>query len=386
MNFDEIIDRNGTNSVKYDDLKSKFGVDDILPLWVADMDFATSPAIIEVIKNRLNHPIFGYSFYATAYFDAIKGWYHARHDWQISGEQIIPVNNIASAVAVALEKFSNIGDGILIQIPLYPPFRESIIRHDRIVVENRLRLIEGRYEIDWEDFTLKAKQTKIFLFCSPHNPTGRVWRRDELTKMSQICHENGVLIVSDEIHSDLTHDGYKHIQIASLKNKNIITLNSPAKRFNIPSIINAYAIIKEENLREQFINGVARYAPHTPSPLLQDITIAAYEDSSKWISDVDKYLANNLKYILDEIKKTPQIKAIAPEASFLLWLDCRALKLSSDELTHLFANKLKLGLNNGVDFGANGDGFMRLNYAVPRSILIDAMDRLKFISKGASCH
>lgn len=386
MNFDELIQRRGTNSVKYDETVNKFGTEDILSLWVADMDFATSPAIIKAMKNRIEHPVFGYSFYRTEYFDAIRNWYWAKHDLRISNEQIIPVNNIASAVAVAIEIFSDTGDGVLIQTPLYPPFREAIIRHDRRVVENWLRLINGRYEIDWEDFKLKAKEAKIFLLCSPHNPTGRVWRREEIELMSEICKENGVLIVSDEIHSDLTHDNYKHIQIASLNNQNIITLNSPAKRFNIPSIINAYAIIKDDNLREQFINGVARYAPHTSSPLMQDITIAAYEDSSKWISDVDKYLANNLKYILDEIKKIPQIKAIAPEASFLLWLDCRALNINSEDLNHLFINKLKLGLNNGAQFGNNGDGFMRLNYAVPRSILVEAMDRLKFISKGASSH
>ncbi len=386
MNFDESISRNETNCVKYDERISKFGVNDILPLWVADMDFATSPAIIEAMKNRIEHPVFGYSFYATAYFDAIQNWYWTKHDLRISNEQIVPVNNIASAVAVAIEIFSDTGDGVLIQTPLYPPFREAIIRHERVVVESKLVLKDGKYEIDWEDFKLKAREAKIFLFCSPHNPTGRVWRREEIELMSEICKENGVLIVSDEIHSDLTHDKYKHIQIASLNNKNIITLNSPAKRFNIPSIINAYAIIKDDNLREQFINGVAKYSPHTPSPLMQYITIAAYEDSSKWISDVDKYLANNLKYILDEIKKTPQIKAIMPEASFLLWLDCRGLNMNSDNLAHLFIHKLKLGLNNGIDFGNNGDGFMRLNYAVPRSILVEAVDRLKFISKGASCH
>jgi cystathionine beta-lyase len=379
MNFGQLIKRKGTNSVKYDDLLSKFGKEDILPLWVADMDFATSPAIIKAIENRLKHPIFGYSFYGTEYFEAIKNWYNTRHDWEILKEQIVPVNNIASAVGVAIEIFSNIGDEVLIQTPLYPPFREAIIKHERTVSANPLVLINGRYEIDWDDFRAKAKLAKIFLFCSPHNPTGRVWRREELETMSQICHENGVIIVSDEIHSDLTHKNYKHIPIAKIAPNITITLNSPAKRFNIPSIINAYAVIKDEKLREKFSGGCAKYAPHTISPLTEGITISAYTQSKDWSEMVDIYLANNLAFIIESLKEIPKIKAITPEASFLLWLDCRALNMNNDELMNLFVNKLKLGFNNGSDFGIEGDGFMRLNYASPMSIIIEAMDRLRLI-------
>lgn len=379
MSFDEIIKRNNTNSVKYDDLQNKFGNEDLLPLWVADMDFATSPAIIEAIKKRSQHPIFGYSFYSTKYFDAIQNWYERRHDWKISKEQIIPVNNVASAIGVAIEIFSDINDEVLIQTPLYPPFRETIARHERTISTNPLLLVNGRYEIDWDHFSSKAKLAKIFLFCSPHNPTGRVWRREELEKMSQICHENGVTIVSDEIHGDITHKDYKHIPIAKIAPNITITLNSPAKRFNIPSIVNAYAIIKDEKLHEKFSIGVARYSPHTVSPLIEEITMAAYENSSVWLGSVDKYLSDNLAFIMESLKDIPKIKAITPEASFLLWLDCRELNLNSDELANLFVNKLKLGLNNGSDFGTEGDGFMRLNYAAPMGVITEAINRLKYI-------
>lgn len=379
INFNEIIKRKNTNSVKYDDLLNKFGDIELLPLWVADMDFATSPAIIEAIKTRSLHPIFGYSFYSTKYFKAIKNWYGMRHSWEISKEQIIPMNNIASAVGVAIEIFSDIGDDILIQTPLYPPFGEAISRHERTISTNPLLLVNGRYEIDWDDFRTKAKLAKIFLFCSPHNPTGRVWRREELEQMSQICRDNDVTIISDEIHSDFTHSGHKHIPMAKIAPDITITLNSPAKRFNIPSIINAYAIIKDEKLREKFSIGIERYSHHTVSPLIEEVTIAAYEKSSAWLGSVDKYLANNLAFIMEGVNNIPKIKAIVPEASFLLWLDCRELDMNSDELVNLFVNKLKLGLNNGSDFGVEGDGFMRLNYASPMSIIIEVMNRLKHI-------
>lgn len=379
INFNEIIKRKNTNSVKYDDLLNKFGSNELLPLWVADMDFATSPAIIEAIKTRSLHPIFGYSFYSTKYFKAIKNWYGMRHGWEISKEQIIPMNNIASAVGVAIEIFSDIGNDILIQTPLYPPFGEAISRHERTMSTNPLLLVNGRYEIDWDDFRTKAKLAKIFLFCSPHNPTGRVWRREELEQMSQICRDNDVTIISDEIHSDFTHSGHKHIPMAKIAPDITITLNSPAKRFNIPSIINAYAIIKDEKLREKFSIGVERYSHHTVSPLIEEVTIAAYEKSSAWLGSVDKYLANNLAFIMEGVNNIPKIKAIVPEASFLLWLDCRELDMNSDELVNLFVNKLKLGLNNGSDFGVGGDGFMRLNYASPMSIIIEVMNRLKHI-------
>lgn len=377
INFDEIIKRNNTNSVKYDDLLNKFGTTDLLPLWVADMDFATSPAILEAINTRVSHPIFGYSFYSTKYFNAIKNWYIMRHNWEIFTHQIIPVNNIASAIGVAIEIFSKVGDEILIQTPSYPPFKTTITNHERTISINPLLLVNGRYEIDWDDFRTKAKLAKIFILCSPHNPTGRVWRREELEKMSRICNENGVTIISDEIHSDLTHKKYKHIPMAKIAPDITITLNSPAKRFNIPSIINAYAIIKDEKLREKFSIGVERYAAHTPSPLIEEITIAAYEDSNAWLGSIDKYLANNLAFIKESLNDIPKIKAITPEASFLLWLDCRELDMNSDELADLFVNRLKLGLNRGSDFG--GDGFMRLNYATPMSVIIKAMNRLKHI-------
>jgi len=379
MNIEIIPSRTGSNCVKFDDMFAKFGTKDIIPLWVADMDFGVSSEIIDSIHNRLKHPIFGYGIYSDEYYDAIIYWYKQRYNWQLTKDEISPVANITSALSAIIQAFSLKGDGVMIQTPLYPPFKEIITNHERTPLQNSLKLIGGKYEIDWDDFRSKAKDAKIFLLCSPHNPTGRVWSHKEIEQMSQICQDNRALIVSDEIHSDLTHKGYRHSQIARTHNTQIITLNSPAKKFNIPSISNAYAISKDKELAKKLNLALHKYAHHTISPIAQVALIGAYMKSSEWMCKIDDYLAENLNYLVNELEDMKNIKVIVPEASFLVWIDCRNMGMNSDEIGRFFVQKLGLGLNNGVEFGDEGEGFMRLNYATSRDRLVESIKRLKTI-------
>jgi cystathionine beta-lyase len=247
------------------------------------------------------------------------------------------------------------------------------------MLENELKIVDGKYEIDFEDFEKKAKEAKVFLFCSPHNPTGRVFTKYELEKLAKICKENGVIIVSDEVHADLVYEGVSHIPIASLKDaKDItVTLNAPSKTFNIAGIVNAYAIVENDSLRRKFSEVFERFSltQHTPISLVS--TVAAYEKSDAWLVELLKYLKANHEYILERLEAMPKIKAMPLEATFLLWLDCRELGFSDEELKEFFVKEVKLGLNTGVSFGKGGAGFMRLNFAVSRSVLEEALDRLK---------
>ena len=379
MNFDKVINREGTHTEKYESREYKFGTTDVLPLWVADMDLPTSNAIQEALLKRVKHPIYGYTGHYDEYFDSIKRWMKHSHNWQIEKEWIVPINAIVTGLNLSVEALTKKGDGIIIQPPIYPPFYYAAKNHKRVMLENELKVVNGRYEIDFEDFERKAKDAKLFLFCSPHNPTGRVWQRDELEKIVKICRENKVIIISDEVHADLVYDGFKHIPIATVKEaKDItVTLNAPSKTFNIAGIVNAYAIVENESLRRKFEEIFIRYSltQHTPFSLVA--TVAAYRDSDEWLSELLKYLKANHEYILNRLKSMPKIKAMPLEATFLLWLDCKELGLDDDKLAEFFIHEAKLGLNRGVSFGKGGEGFMRLNFALPKNVLKKALDSLQ---------
>jgi cystathionine beta-lyase len=300
------------------------------------------------------------------------------HDWSIEKEWISPIPSILAGLNFAVEVLTKKGDGVIVQPPIYPPFFNAVKKQGRKLLENELKIIDENYEIDFEDFEQKAKEAKLFLFCSPHNPTGRVWSRDELEKIAKICKKEKVTIISDEVHADLVYKD-KHIPIATIKDaKDItITLNAPSKSFNVASIVNAYTIIENSSLRRRFLEIFSRYSLINQNPLSIVTTIAAYKNSDEWLKELKIYLQDNLAYIKQRLEKIPKIKAMPTESTFLLWLDCSGLNLRDKELENFFVYDAKLGLNTGISFGKGGEGFMRLNFAVSRSMLVDAMDRLE---------
>jgi len=378
FDFDRIVSREGTYSEKYETRREKFGREDVLPLWVADMDLPTAPAIQKALLERIEHPIYGYTAYHEGYFDAITGWMRKEHDWKVETSWVVPVSSIVTALAFSVEVFSDKGDGVLIQPPIYPPFY-SVVRHQkRKVLENVLVPEEGYYRIDFEDFEAKAKEAKLFLLCSPHNPTGRVWEREELERMVQICREHDVLIISDEVHADLVHEGHRHIPVASLEGAGeiTVTLNAPSKTFNIAGIVTAYAMIQNDRLRRKFSEIFRRYYLSEPSLVSQTATIAAYTESDLWLTELRRYLWENLTYLHERLKQMPKIVPMPMESTFLLWLDCRGLGMDDEKLQAWFVHEAGLGLNPGISFGTGGSGFMRLNYAVSRQVLKEAMDKL----------
>ncbi|MCH9813420.1 MAG: PatB family C-S lyase [Epsilonproteobacteria bacterium] len=379
MNFDNIVSRKGTYTEKYDSRVEKFGTEDVMPLWVADMDLPSSEAIQETLLKRVKHPIYGYTGYYDAYFDAIIHWMEKQHTWSIQQAWITPINAIVTGLNLAVAALSDEGDGVMIQPPIYPPFYTAVTKQKRMLLENELKLVNGHYEIDFEDFEQKAKQAKLFLLCSPHNPTGRVWQREELLKIAQICAQNDVLIISDEVHADLVYAPYQHVPIASLPEARdiTITLNAPSKTFNVAGIVSAYAIVENSSLRRRFYEIFRRYSLIQPTPISLATTVAAYRESHEWLDALVPYLKKNLDYLYFRLEKMPKIKAMPMESTFLLWLDCRELKLEDETLFIWFVEKAKLGLNSGASFGNGGSGFMRLNYAVSQDILIIAIDQLE---------
>ncbi len=379
MNFDRIISREGTYSEKYDARVEKFGRKEVLPLWVADMDLPVPEPIQEALIARLRHPIYGYTRYHEGYFEAIRGWMRRQHGWEVVREWIVPVHAIVTALNLAVEALTRKGEGVLIQPPIYPPFYGAVKKQKRRLLEKVLRLQEGHYCIDFDDFRAKAREAKLFLFCSPHNPTGRVWRKEELEEIISICREEGVIIVSDEVHADLCHPGHYHIPIASLPGAEeiTITLNAPSKTFNIAGIVTAYAIVPNSSLRRRFFEIFMRYALAEASLISQTATIAAYNESDTWLAELKAYLGANLDYLYERLHTMPKIKPLEMEATFLLWCDCRELGMAPEALHRWCIDEAGLGLNPGYAFGSGGEGFMRLNFAVPRAILVQAMDRLE---------
>ncbi len=378
MSFDEIVPRDGTFSEKYDLRKEKFKKPDVIPLWVADMDFPVSEAIQEALITRLKHPIYGYTLHSDKYFDSIQRWMKKSHNYEIKKEWIVPIFSIVTALNLSVLALTKENDGVLIQPPVYPPFFSAVKRQKRTLLINELVLKDGKYEIDFIDFEKKAKKAKLFLFCSPQNPTGRVWQKDELEKIASICKKNDVIIISDEVHADLTYNGYRHIPIGTIKEaKDItITLNAPSKSFNVAGIVRAYAIVRNNSLRRRFFEIFRRLNLYEASLISQSATIAAYNDSDIWLEELKAYLQDNLNYLYKRFESMQKIKPLKMESTFLLWLDCRDLGLRGEQLHNWFINEANLGLNPGFSFSSVSDGFMRLNFAVPRTILQTAIDNL----------
>lgn len=372
------IDRQHTYSVKYDERNEKFGCDDVLPLWVADMDLPTPPFITTALEARASHPIYGYTVFPPRFYDAIISWYDKRHTFYIDAEEIIPTNGVVPSLVFGVEALCKERDGVLIQTPVYPPFLH-LAKGKRTLLTNPLALKNGRYEIDFADFEEKLQQASVFVLCSPHNPVGRVWSKEELTRMGELCVTHNVSIISDEIHSDLTYTLFTMIASLSPEIANItITLNAPSKTFNVAGLNTSYAIIKNPSLRRKFHLPFQKYHYTLGNVFGIEALMSAYESDGTWVEESLKTLQEHIAYVDDFLKThTAKIKAHIPEATFLLWLDCREMGLDDEALKAFFTEDAKLGLNAGVEFGQEGTGFMRLNIATSKSTLIQAMAQLK---------
>ena len=379
--FDEKVDRSETYSVKYDSRKEKFGSDDVLPLWVADMDLPSPECVTNALVKRAQHPVYGYTIYPERFFEAIAGWMQKAHGWGIEKESIVAIPGVVPALNLLVASLSEPQEGVLIQPPVYHPFFRLGKNHGRKLLQNPLKFENGRYEIDFDDFEKKAKEAKLFVLCSPHNPVGRVWEKRELEKMARICLENGVTIISDEVHADIVYKPFKHTPIAKLS-KEIsditVTLNAPSKTFNIAGLNTAYAIIENDSLRRRFESELKRYDLTMGNLFGIEALMAAYEEGEGWLKELLGYLKQNIEFVTRSLEReVASIKAIAPQATYLMWLDCRELGLDDKELEEFFVKKAKLGLNSGVSFGEGGSGFMRLNIGCTKETLSEAIKRLK---------
>ena len=380
-NFDEIIDRQGTDALKIDAIPNIWGRGDLLPLWVADMDFATPPFIIDALRHRLDHEIIGYTMRTPQWASSIVAWQQSRYGWQVQPEWLNFVPGIVPGIAFIVSCFTEPGDAILIQPPVYHPYFHVPQNLGRTLRENHLDLIDGQYQIDFERFERDVRGCKLFLLCHPHNPGGRVWTADELHRMAEICHREGVIVVSDEIHADLTLPPYRHIPFAKVSAQAAecsITLMSPSKAFNMAGLTSSYSIISNEVLRERFHRHLENSELNLGHAFAFISVAAAYSHGTEWLDQMLAYVQGNINYIEQFLAvELPQISIIRPQASYLVFLDCRALGLSVRKLNALFVDKAHLALNDGAMFGREGEGFMRMNVACPRSVIVEAMQRLK---------
>ena len=379
--FDEIIERRGTDSVKWDAVHNIWGRTDLIPMWVADMDFRTAPFVTDAIKKRLEHGVLGYTFACEEWYNAITEWMKTRYHWQISRDMIVFTPGIVRGLAFAIQCFTEKGDKILVMPPVYHPFFLVTEHNEREVVYSALDLKEGQYHINFDRFRKDVQDCKLFIMSNPHNPGGRVWTKDELIKIADICAESGTIVISDEIHADLTLKPYQHIAYPTVSEKakeNSLVFMSPSKAFNMPGIASSYCIIENKELRDRFL-GYTSASEFNEGHIFSYLSVAAaYSHSTEWLDQMLEYIQRNIDFTEDYLKKNiPQIKMIRPQASYLIFLDCRGLGLSQKELDQLFVDEAHLALNSGTTFGKEGEGFMRLNVGCPRSTLKQALEQLK---------
>lgn len=380
-NFDEVIDRRGSDSLKLEALLPRWGREDLIPMWVADMDFRTPPFIIDSVKKRIECEIFGYTEKPNTWYQSIINWQKKRHQLAITKEMISFIPGVVPAIVMAIEAFTKVGEQVLIQPPVYYPFAAAIRNTGRKVITNPLLLGNLQYYIDFDDFEKKVKTCKLFIFCNPHNPGGRVWSKEELEKLAAICLKYQVLMISDEIHADLTLPSYKHISLASLSEEiamNTVTFSSASKTFNMAGLASAYAIIPNPQVRQKFLDKTVGYMLTDGNIFAFQTTVAAYEQGEEWLNQLLTYVQGNIDFLTQYIDQyLPKVKYLVPQASYLVFLDFRALGLSQKELVSFCTNKAHLALVDGSVFGEEGKGFMRINLASPRSVIEKALEQLK---------
>ena len=381
-NFDEIVDRRNTDCLKYDFSVERGMPEDVLPLWVADMDFRTAPGIIERAVADAGLGIYGYTEGKDDYFQAVAAWYENYFGWKVEKKWLVKTPGIVFAIGIAVQALTKEGDAVMIQQPVYYPFSAVIKENDRVLVNNALVLKDGHYEIDFKDFEKKIIQNnvKLFVLCSPHNPVGRVWTVDELRRMGEICLKHDVKVVSDEIHSDFVYEGIKHHVFSTVDSafEDIsIICTAPSKTFNLAGLQASNIFIPNGQIRKAFQHKMLAAGYSQINMIGLHACQAAYETGREWLEELKVYLKGNLDYVRAYLEENlPQIKLIEPEGTYLIWLDCRALGLSEENLEHLIVHEAKLWLDSGAIFGADGEGFERINIACPRAVLKEALERL----------
>lgn len=387
-NFDEIIERKGSSCIKYDALAAEKGRDDLMPFWVADMDFKTPDFIVDALRKRIEHPVFGYPSTPKDYFPTIASWVENLHGWKVDPENIRYIPGIVKGIGFVVETFCNPGDKVIIQTPVYHPFRIVPEQHDLQVVFNPLAPVfnaDGSiltYEMDFEHLeSILDEKVKVLILSNPHNPVGICWSKETLEKLAEITSKHGVIVISDEIHSEMALWGKKHLPYASVSEtaaNNSITFMAPSKTFNIAGIVSSYVIISNPEIREKFFKRIESNEVDYASIFSVVATMAAYKEGNEWRKEMLEYVQGNIAYMEEWFKTNlPQISVVRPDASFLVWLDCRKLGLSQPELVSLFEDKAKLALNDGSVFGPQGVGFMRFNVGCPRTLIQKGLESLK---------
>ncbi|WP_418661058.1 MalY/PatB family protein [Bacteroides ilei] len=381
--FDKVIDRRGTNALKLEVLKDRYGRSDLIPLWVADMDFETPGFIMEAIRKRLEHSLFGYTVEPEELWPTVAGWIGSHHGWKIDEKWLTFIPGIVKGIGMVVNLFVKEDEKVIIQPPVYHPFRLVPQGNGREVVFNPLRENgDGTYSMDFENLEKVAdEKCRLLILSNPHNPGGIVWDRDTLVRLADFCYRRHILVISDEIHCDMALWGNRHIPFASVSDEAAacsITFGAPSKTFNIAGIVSSYAIVPNDIIREKFFSWLSANELNEPTLFAPIATVAAFSQGDEWRKAMLHYIEGNVNFVTDYCAThIPSVKPLRPQASFLVWLDCRALKLDHEQLVDLFVNKARLALNDGEMFGTEGKGFMRMNVASPRSVLEKAMEQLR---------
>ena len=380
--FDQVIDRRGTASYKWDQLTALFGGEDVLPLWVADMDFVTAQPIVEAVTRRAQSGIYGYTFRDAPWTEAIQGWYRRRHGWDIAKDAIVMSPSVVTSLSLAVELFSEPGAGVIIQTPVYYPFYDVVRKNGREVLKNALRISEetGLYEMDYDDLEKHMRAgAKLMLLCNPHNPGGRVWTRDELAKLAALSAQYGVTVVSDEIHGDLVFAPHAYTPYAAISEEaaaSSISLLAPTKTFNLPGIGSSLVVANDSAKRTKLTNTIQRLSLHMQNHFSHFATIAAYNEGDEWLDQLLPYVKANIDYATDTLRaKAPMLKVMPPEGTYLLWVDARELGLHGKPMQQFMNAEAKVAFNEGSMFGDEGNGWVRINCACPRSTLEEALRR-----------
>ena len=381
--FDRQTDRRGSGALKYDALGERYGNPDLIPLWVADMDFETPPFIIDALRRRLEHPVLGYTVEPADYWPAVQDWILSHHGWKTEREWLRYIPGIVKGIGMVINAFLKPDDKVIIQPPVYHPFRLVPEGNRREVVYNPLiENADGSYSMDFDNLeSVCDDKCRLLILSNPHNPAGILWDAETLRRLAAFCHSRGIIVISDEIHCDMALWGLRHIPFATVSPEAAacsITFAAPSKTFNIAGIVSSYSIVPNDELRQRFYSWLEVNELNEPTIFSPIATVAAFRQGEEWRRQMLSYIEGNVLAVEQFCAlHMPQIKPLRPQASFLVWLDCRALNLTHDRLIDLFVNRAHLALNDGAMFGKEGEGFMRLNVGMPRNLLLAALENLR---------
>lgn len=383
FNFNKIIDRTNNFSAKWSEMNKNFGTNDLLPMWVADMDFLTAPCIMEALKDRLEQGIFGYTTRPSSYNESIVNWLDNRFSWKIKKEWLMFSPAVITSISLLIQNLTQKNDKIMIQEPVYSPFHNIVELNERdLVISPLIKLDDGSYIMDYEDIEAKIKDVKIFILCNPHNPVGRVWTREELTRLGQICLKHNVIVISDEIHSDIILKNHKHTPFASISKefcKNTITCMAPTKTFNLAGLQSSFLVMSNPYYYEVMDRAFSTLDIKRNNAFSLVATEAAYNYGEDWLDELIKYIEDNVDFAIEYIKTNiPKLKVKKPEGTYLLWVDFNGLNVDEKDLKDALTNKGRVALSSGSSFGIGGGGYYRINLACPRAMVLEALKRIEF--------